>query len=88
MLATEHLERHRQVLLVVDEAQMLTPAQLQVLRLLTSAELDSRSYLTLLLVGQPMLAHRLRMGDFASYVAPGIMSRDPPETLMRTVRAQ
>jgi type II secretory pathway predicted ATPase ExeA len=66
LLATEHLERHRQVLLVVDEAQMLTPAQLQVLRLLTSAELDSRSYLTLLLVGQPMLAHRLRMGDFAS----------------------
>ena len=66
LLATEHLERHRQVLLVVDEAQMLTPAQLQVLRLLTSAEVDSRSYLTLLLVGQPMLAHRLRMGDFAS----------------------
>jgi type II secretory pathway predicted ATPase ExeA len=66
LLAAEHLERHRQVFLCVDEAQMLTPAQLQVLRLLTSAELDSRSYLTLLLVGQPMLAHRLRMGDFAS----------------------
>ena len=80
MLATEHLERHRQVLLVVDEAQMLTPAQLQVLRLLTSAELDSRSYLTLLLVGQPMLAHRLRMGDFASYVAPGIMLHIPVES--------
>lgn len=66
LLAQEVLERHRQVLLVVDEAQMLTPAQLQVLRLLTSAEVDSRSYLTLLLVGQPILAHRLRMGDFAS----------------------
>lgn len=66
LLAAEHLERHRQVFLCVDEAQMLSPAQLQVLRLLTSAELDSRSYLTLLLVGQPMLAHRLRMGDFAS----------------------
>jgi type II secretory pathway predicted ATPase ExeA len=66
LLATETLERHRQVLLVVDEAQTLSAAQLHVLRVLTSAELDSRSYLTLLLVGQPMLAHRLRMGDFAS----------------------
>lgn len=66
LLAQEHLERHRQVLLCVDEAQTLTAAQLHVLRVLTSAELDSRSYLTLLLVGQPMLAHRLRMGDFAS----------------------
>lgn len=66
LLAQESFERHRQVFLVVDEAQMLTAAQLHVLRLLTSAELDSSSYLTLLLVGQPILAHRLRMGEFAS----------------------
>ena len=35
LLATETLERHRQVLLVVDEAQTLSAAQLHVLRVLT-----------------------------------------------------
>lgn len=66
LLAQEHLERHRQVILCCDEAQLLTPAQLEVLRFLTNAEYDSQSHLTLLLIGQPMLARQLRMGAYAA----------------------
>jgi AAA domain len=66
LLATEELERHRRVVIVVDEAHLLTPAQLEELRLLTSADMDSRSPFAGILVGQPMLARQLRMGVFAA----------------------
>ena len=41
----------------------------------TDAEMDSQSPFALLLVGQPTLARQLRLGVFAAYVAPRIMSR-------------
>jgi type II secretory pathway predicted ATPase ExeA len=44
----------------------LDPAQLEELRLLWSSELDSASPFAGLLVGQPTLARRLRMGLFAA----------------------
>ena len=45
---------------------MLSPEQLEEIRLLTSAEMDSRTPFALLLVGQPTLVRRLRMGVFAA----------------------
>jgi type II secretory pathway predicted ATPase ExeA len=66
LLATEEAERHRRVVLVIDEAHLLTPEQLEELRLLTNAELDSKSPFAGLLVGQPTLARSLRMGIFAA----------------------
>lgn len=59
-------ERRRRVVLLVDEAHLLAPEQLEELRLLTNAEMDSRSPFALLLVGQPTLARQLRMGIFAA----------------------
>jgi len=53
LLAAEETERHRRVVLVLDEAHLLTPEQLEELRLLTNAEMDSASPFALLLVGQP-----------------------------------
>jgi Type II secretory pathway, component ExeA (predicted ATPase) len=66
LLAAEEAERHRRVVLVVDEAHLLTPPQLEELRLLTNAELDSKSPFAGILVGQPTLARSLRMGVFAA----------------------
>ncbi len=66
LLAAEEAERHRRVILVIDEAHLLTPAQLEELRLLTNADLDSKSPFAGILVGQPTLARSLRMGVFAA----------------------
>jgi len=52
LLAAEAHERHRRVVLIVDEAHLLTPAQLEELRLLSNADMDSHSPFALLLVGQ------------------------------------
>ena len=56
----------RFVLLVVDEAHLLPPELFDQLRFLLNDEMDSISPLTLVLLGQPDLAHKLR---FAPYEA-------------------
>jgi type II secretory pathway predicted ATPase ExeA len=66
LLAAEGAERHRRVVIVVDEAHLLDPAQLEELRLLTNTDMDSTSPFAGILVGQPTLARRLRMGVFAA----------------------
>ena len=66
LLAAEEAERHRRVLVVVDEAHLLTPAQLEELRLLTNQDMDSTSPFAGILVGQPTLSRQLRMGIFAA----------------------
>jgi type II secretory pathway predicted ATPase ExeA len=65
-LAAEVVERGRKVVLVVDEAHLLGADQLEELRLLTNADMDSASPFTLVLVGQPTLRQRLRLGAFAA----------------------
>jgi type II secretory pathway predicted ATPase ExeA len=66
LLAAEAAERHRTVVLIVDEAQLLQPDQLEELRLMTNAEMDSASPFAGILIGQPTLARQLRMGTFAA----------------------
>ena len=44
------------MVLLVDEAHLLSPAQLEELRLLTNAEMDSQSPFAGILLGQPTLA--------------------------------
>ena len=65
-LAAEVNERGRKVVLVVDEAHLLAADQLEELRLLTNADMDSTSPFALVLVGQPTLRQRLRLGAFAA----------------------
>jgi type II secretory pathway predicted ATPase ExeA len=65
-LAAEVAERGRRVVLVVDEAHLLAADQLEELRLLTNADMDSTSPFALILVGQPTLRQRLRLGAFAA----------------------
>jgi type II secretory pathway predicted ATPase ExeA len=65
-LAAEVAERGRRVVLIVDDAHLLGAEQLEELRLLTSADMDATSPFALVLVGQPTLRQRLRLGAFAA----------------------
>ncbi len=54
------------MVLVLDEGHLLDAEQLEGLRLLTNSEMDSRSPFACLLVGQPTLRRRIRLGAFAA----------------------
>ena len=54
----------RYVLLIVDEAHLLSPELLDQLRFLLNDDMDSASPLTLVLLGQPGLAHKLRFSPY------------------------
>lgn len=64
--ATEADERNRHVLLAIDESHLMTGDQLEAVRMLTSHDLNSRSPLTTVLIGQPTLRRCLRAGDMAA----------------------
>lgn len=84
-IAAEIVERGRRVVVVVDEGHLLGADQLEELRLLTSADMDSTSPFALVLVGQPTLRQRLRLGAFAALdqriaLRYAIPSMSAPET--------
>jgi type II secretory pathway predicted ATPase ExeA len=66
LIAAEHSERGRLPLLVIDEAHLLSHAQLEAVRILTNAEMDAASPLACLLLGQPTLRRMLRLGVLAA----------------------
>jgi type II secretory pathway predicted ATPase ExeA len=51
---------------LVDEAHLLDNNQLEELRLLTNADMDSRTLFACLLIGQPTLRQRIKLGQFAA----------------------
>jgi type II secretory pathway predicted ATPase ExeA len=67
-LAAEVDERGRRVVLVCDEAHLMTTEQLEELRMLTNdnASMDSRSTMACLLIGQPSLRRRVKLGILAA----------------------
>jgi len=65
-LAGEHAERGRNPVLVVDESHLLDNLQLEAIRLLTNHDMDSGSPFAVVLVGQPTLRSRLRLGVLAA----------------------
>ena len=66
LLAAQDHERGRTVVLVLDEAHLLDADQLEELRLMTNADMDSHSPFACLLVGQPTLRRRIKLGTFAA----------------------
>lgn len=54
----------KEIVLVVDEAHLLEDTTLEELRLMTNADYDRQSPLTLILTGQPSLRHRLKAPSF------------------------
>ncbi|WP_239476502.1 ExeA family protein [Nocardia arizonensis] len=65
-LAAEHAERGRTPVVVIDEAHLLDNHQLEAIRMLTNHDMDSGSPFAALLVGQPTLRQRLRLGILAA----------------------
>jgi len=63
---SDFARKGRYVLLIVDEAHLLPPELFDQLRFLLNEDMDSSSLITLVLLGQPDLAHKLR---FAPYEA-------------------
>ncbi len=66
LLAAEEAERGKRVILVCDEAHLLDAQCLEGLRCLQNAEMDQTAPFCLLLLGQPTLRRRLRLGGFAA----------------------
>jgi type II secretory pathway predicted ATPase ExeA len=83
-LATEHAERGRTPVLVIDEAHLLDHGQLESLRMLTNHDMDSRSPFACLLVGQPTLRRMIKLGVLAAldqrialrYAMPGMTTEE------------
>lgn len=65
-LAAEHGERGRVTVVVLDEAHLLDHAQLEAIRMLTNHDMDSSSPFACLLVGQPTLRRRMKLGVLAA----------------------
>ena len=85
LLAAEHNERGKHVIVIVDEAHLLAPDQLEELRLLTNADMDSHSPFACVLVGQPTLRRRIKLGTFATLdqriaLRSAMPPMTPPET--------
>lgn len=82
LLAAEAQERSKQVVVVIDEAHLLDTDSLEGLRCLSNADMDQTAPFTLLLLGQPTLRRRLRLGTFAAldqrvglrYTIPGLQA--------------
>ena len=84
-LAAEHAERGKVPVLLVDEAHLLDHGALDLIRMLSNAEMDAASPLACLLIGQPTLRRMIKLGILAAldqriairYAMPGMT---PAET--------
>lgn len=65
-LAAEHAERGRVPILLIDESHLLAHDALEALRLLTNHELDTESPFATVLLGQPTLATKMKLGTLAA----------------------
>jgi len=65
-LAGEHAERGRTPVLVIDEAHLLDHPQMEAIRMLTNHDMDSGAPFATLLIGQPTLRQRMRLGVLAA----------------------
>lgn len=92
------VQRHaqgRQCLLMIDEAQHLSPDSLEQLRLLTNLETNDRKLLQIVLVGQPELRdllarpglEQVRQRIVARYHLPALSADDVPRYIEHRLRA-
>lgn len=66
LIAAEHEQRGKSVVLVCDEAQLYDAETLEGLRCLSNDGMDAESRFSLILLGQPTLRRRLRLGCLAA----------------------
>ena len=84
-LAVEQAERGRTPVVVIDEAHLLDHDQLESIRMLTNHDMDSSSPFACLLVGQPTLRRRMKLGVLAALDQRiGLRYAMPPMTAEET----
>lgn len=66
LLAAEHAEKAKTSVLIIDEAHLLSAEQLEEVRMLTNHDMDAHSPFACLLLGQPTLRRRLKIGTLAA----------------------
>ena len=66
VLAAEHAERGRSPVVLIDEAHLLDNQQMEAVRMLTNHDMDSGAPFAAVLIGQPTLRQRLRLGVLAA----------------------
>jgi type II secretory pathway predicted ATPase ExeA len=66
LLAAEQAEKAKTSVLIIDEAHLLTGEQLEEIRMLTNHDLEAHSPFACLLLGQPTLRRRLKVGTLAA----------------------
>jgi len=66
LLARERDERDKHTVLIIDEAHLLDPDQLEQIRILTNTDMDADTHLAIVLLGQPTLRRILRRGSYAA----------------------
>jgi type II secretory pathway predicted ATPase ExeA len=84
-LAAEAAERGRTPTLIIDEAHLLSHDQLESIRMLTNHNLDSGAPFAALLIGQPDLRRKMRLGVLAALEQRiGLRYAMPPMTTTET----
>jgi type II secretory pathway predicted ATPase ExeA len=66
LLAAEQAEKAKTSVLIIDEAHLLSAEQLEEIRMLTNHDMDAHSPFACLLLGQPTLRRRLKVGTLAA----------------------
>jgi len=66
LLSAEDAEKAKTTVVIIDEAHLLSGEQLEEVRMLTNHEMDARSPFACLLLGQPTLRRRLKIGTLAA----------------------
>jgi len=81
----ELARKGRYILLIIDEGHLLPSDLFDQLRFLLNQEMDSASSITLVLLGQPELAHKLRFAPYeALYQRIAVRYQIPPFDLEET----
>lgn len=87
LLAAETAERGKTAVVIVDEAHMLDADTLEGLRCLSNTGMDRQAPFALILLGQPTLRRRLRLGAFTAleqrvalrYAIAGLEATETPK---------
>jgi type II secretory pathway predicted ATPase ExeA len=66
LLAAEAAEKAKTSVVIIDEAHLLSGEQLEEIRMLTNHDMDAHSPFACLLLGQPTLRRRLKVGTLAA----------------------
>jgi len=61
------MEEKKNVILIVDEAQNLTPSVLEEIRMLSNLETDTEKLLQIVLMGQPQLKEKLKLRELEQF---------------------